>query len=400
MASDILSALVRFNLTVSLAIGLVLILRMPLRRIAGARLAYALWLLVPLCALAGFVPAFPWAITRLQATAGPLPPGGSWVDAALIGGMRRSLDGSAVLSPAILAVWMTGAVLLFGLALLRHNRAMRDAAAGPAVVGILAPRVILPTDFSSRFDGREQVLVLAHEEIHRRGGHTRINAGVELLRCLNWVNPLVHLAARLTRVDQELACDACVIGRFPNDRRTYAAALLKAQVPTAHLPLGCHWPVRSSNVLKARILMLGREMPSRVRLVLGGALISTIASMSALAVWAAAPSTLNEAVLNLTASDEVGNPGGVTVYGKAGSTGAGSSRSRANSREAWPAGGVATAPERVTIEAGLTLLQSIQGGVQRRYKVGEVDRIAVDGLEVAVAALQAAKAAAARQEQP
>src|SRR6185503_20979525 len=99
-----------------------------------------------------------------------------------------------------------------------------------AVVGALDPHVVVPSDFEARFDAEERVLVLAHEWAHLRRQDARVNALVALLQCAFWFNPLVHLAARAIRMDQELACDAAVIAQFPEARRRYAEAMLKTQV--------------------------------------------------------------------------------------------------------------------------------------------------------------------------
>ena len=48
-----------------------------------------------------------------------------------------------------------------------------------------------------------------------------------------WFNPLIHLAAHLIRIDQEIACDETVVARHPGDRKAYAQALLKAQAAPA-----------------------------------------------------------------------------------------------------------------------------------------------------------------------
>ena len=57
MSADLLGLLVRLVLVVSAAIVIVLALRAPMRAAFGARIAYALWLLVPIAALAALMPA-------------------------------------------------------------------------------------------------------------------------------------------------------------------------------------------------------------------------------------------------------------------------------------------------------------------------------------------------------
>src|SRR5262249_46146201 len=163
-------------------------------------------------------------------------------------------------SPVLLVVWAVGACAVLSLTLVQQQRAVRafelapDRALqrsaskfGPAVVGVLRPQVVVPADFELRFSPAERELVLAHERAPLAAGHTRINAALADLTSLCWFNPLVHWWSKLARVDQELACDAAVLERFPAKRGDYAEALLKTQIDPASLPLGCAWPSRSSS---------------------------------------------------------------------------------------------------------------------------------------------------------
>ena len=56
MVNEILSLIVRTNIALAVCVLLVLALRFPTRRLAGARIAYALWLIPPLAAAACFSP--------------------------------------------------------------------------------------------------------------------------------------------------------------------------------------------------------------------------------------------------------------------------------------------------------------------------------------------------------
>src|SRR5690606_17264510 len=124
---------------------------------------------------------------------------------------------------------------------------------------------------------RERALILAHEEVHRRRGDAWINGFAAALQALNWFNPLLHHAVGRFRLDQELACDAAVIARFPEARRHYADAMLKAQLAgqprqELWLPVGCTWPSRPT--LKERILMLKRSRPPRRTRIAGLVLVA------------------------------------------------------------------------------------------------------------------------------
>src|SRR5687767_12681349 len=57
MAIEILEILLRVNLAAAVAVVLVLLLRGHLRRAAGSRIAYALWLAVPVAVLGSLLPA-------------------------------------------------------------------------------------------------------------------------------------------------------------------------------------------------------------------------------------------------------------------------------------------------------------------------------------------------------
>ena len=84
-----------------------------------------------------------------------------------------------------------------------------------------------------------------------------------------------------------LACDAGVIARNPHARRAYGEAMLKTQMASTTLPLGCHWG--QSHPLKERIEMLKRPLPSSMRRAGGRALVIAILLAAGYAAWAAQP---------------------------------------------------------------------------------------------------------------
>ncbi len=298
MTADLLKSLIAMNLAAGGAILLLLLLGPTLRRTFGARLAYAAWAVVPLAALAALLPAR--AVDALPIGPAPVRPLAEGAVQVLIMGPSPAVDWTQV----AVGAWALGALLLIALTvwtqartlgligrLTREGGIVRSAnpAIGPAILGIFRPRIMLPSDFEDRFDETERAVIMAHEESHIASGDARINAVVELIRCLFWFNPLIHLAARRLRIDQELACDAVVIARFPKARRTYAEALLKTQVSTAPLPLGCYWPERSTGRLKERLTMLTLKTPGRARSLTGAACLAILGLGTGYAAWAAAP---------------------------------------------------------------------------------------------------------------
>ena len=271
MAADFLALLIRLNLAAGLAILCVMALRVPARRLFGPACAYALWLSVPLASAAALLPA---------RTTSPLAPPGLPIDTIA----RMATDWTVPAAPLtaapatidmalmLLALWLAGAGLAVGVVTVLHRRGLQrlgglqatgDADlyrsesvwSGPAVIGALRPRIVVPADFEDRFTAPEQAVVLTHERVHLARADAAINAAVVLFQCLNWMNPLVHLGARLLRLDQEMACDAAVIERHPDARRLYAGAMLKTQLAPLQSPLGCYWPAKGRNPLKERFAM-------------------------------------------------------------------------------------------------------------------------------------------------
>ena len=305
MSALILAALLRANLALAAAILLILVLRRPMRRRFGALAAYVLWLVAPVCVAASFLPA--------HASAPALAPVELLVGAAaksVAPLVRQAPDVGAVL----VAAWLAGAVLTLGVLALRQARFLKAlgrlvpsevepsvlraerSGFGPAVIGALRPRIVLPGDFDRRFAGEAGQVVLTHERVHLARGDAAINALAAALRCLAWFNPLVHIGVRAMQVDQEIACDAAVVARHPQARRLYAETLLDTLLVSRSVPFGCHWPAVGVHPLKERVAMLNSSSVTPVRKALGAVLIGGLALVGAGAVWAAnsrpAPATI------------------------------------------------------------------------------------------------------------
>ena len=296
---DMLVLLWRGTLTGSVAICFVLALRLPARRWLGAQAAYLLWLLMPAMLLASFAPAARIPIAMLP----PVNVSAARVAMERLTASAVSLDTSAQMW--LLALWLSGAVGAIAILLRQQFRFTRSlgslqrrsdgwrsefAGVGPALVGALRPRIVLPADFDAHYSERERALVVAHERVHLQRGDAQINALVALLRCLQWFNPLVHFAASRFRFDQEIACDAAVITRFPEARRCYADAMLRAQLTgqtrqELRLPVGCYW--QSDHPLKERIMLLKKPVPAFARRLEASACVALLIGAASFACWAA-----------------------------------------------------------------------------------------------------------------
>lgn len=279
-----------------------LAVRLPLRKAFGAGIAYLAWLLVPFALLAALLPApeapsLPMAIIENGVmAAGP-------VLVAPVDG----LDARVLL----LSLWLSGVLAALVIFIVQQHRFSRQLArscttaadggsvlrvdiGGPAVVGFWKPRIVLPVNFEARYSPEERELILAHEYVHLDRGDTRVNAAVAFVRAFNWFNPLVHYAASRMRIDQELACDAIVLARFPQARRRYAEAMLKTRIDIpaseSSAPAVCGW--HSEAVFKQRIAMLKRPLPGRGLQRSGRAVIILLAAMASCVVWATQPARI------------------------------------------------------------------------------------------------------------
>lgn len=297
MVSDLLRTLIVATIASSTAMLMALSLRKPMRLRFSAHAAYALWALVPLSALVALLPA-PVASMSMQIVP-------AVVTAFTVATPASALPMANPFDPLpwLVAMWLLGAGIVCLLFIRQQRRFVRGlgrlsatgdetlraqtTAGCPALLGAWRPRVVLPADFEQRYSTTERELILAHERTHRARGDAQINALAAALRCVFWFNPLIHFAASRFRFDQELACDAVVISRFPEARRSYADAMLKTQLADFGLPVGCHW--QSSHPLKERIAMLKQPLPGRARAALGAAVAAVLIVCGTYAAWAAQP---------------------------------------------------------------------------------------------------------------
>src|SRR3954471_3807462 len=116
MSVEVLHLLVRVTLASSVALLLVFVLRRLLRALAGARAAYALWLLVPALVLASLLPAPSQQLMRRSLTLPPQLNSALQVD---VGSPSRDRTGTLTV---LLAVWGVGVVAM-SFAVVRRQRA-------------------------------------------------------------------------------------------------------------------------------------------------------------------------------------------------------------------------------------------------------------------------------------
>ncbi len=248
MNEAIILQLVRLSLTAGWMILILLALR-PLLKRAPRNFSCLLW------ALVGVRLALPFSFqSRVslvpQAAASPL----RLVDALPAYQQEQVMHAALPAAQAAQAepaawmaltpiVWMAGiaAMALYALiAYLRLHRRIRiSAPAGdgvywcddirsPFVLGLLRPRIYLPSDLEPSLADS----VLVHERAHLRRGDQLWKPLGYLLLCVYWFNPLCWLAYCLFCRDLEQACDEAAVRHMTaHEKRTYSAALLSCSLP-------------------------------------------------------------------------------------------------------------------------------------------------------------------------
>ena len=105
----------------------------------------------------------------------------------------------------------------------RENVSLCDAVTSPFILGIIRPRIYLPSTLAEE----EMDYILAHEKAHlKRGDHLWKPVGY-LILCVYWFHPLCWIAYILLCRDIELACDEKVIRDMSfEDKKEYSRVLL------------------------------------------------------------------------------------------------------------------------------------------------------------------------------
>ena len=98
-----------------------------------------------------------------------------------------------------------------------------DRIPGPFILGLLRPKIFLPTGL----EGSARACVLAHERYHLRRHDPWVKALAFCIRTLHWFNPAVWLAVWAMERDMELSCDEGALAHLEGDsRQDYSRTLL------------------------------------------------------------------------------------------------------------------------------------------------------------------------------
>jgi len=137
-----------------------------------------------------------------------------------------------------MTLWLTGILILLSYSFrslwklrrqldsaipLRDNIYLADHITTPFVLGLLRPRIYLPSSLSEE----SQSYILLHEQHHIQRLDHMWKLLAFLALCLHWFNPLVWIAFILAGKDMEMSCDEAVLRRMGDSiRADYSASLL------------------------------------------------------------------------------------------------------------------------------------------------------------------------------
>ena len=106
---------------------------------------------------------------------------------------------------------------------LRENIFIADDIKSPFVVGLIRPRIYLPCNLSEK----EQEYIILHEKHHTKRLDHVMKALAFIALAIHWFNPLVWVAFILAGKDMEMSCDEAVIRKVGSHvRADYSASLL------------------------------------------------------------------------------------------------------------------------------------------------------------------------------
>lgn len=211
---------------------------------------------------------------RLYSAAASSAPGG------------RGLGGAWLLASTALFVLLCGTLLRLG----RARRGWtahrigdvpvlvsRDA--GPALIGLLRPSIVVPAWLLAEPAERQQ-LVVQHEVEHRRAGdHMLLAAACAGVCLLPWNVALWWMLLRM-RLAVELDCDARVLRRGVK-ARSYGSLLLEIAGRTRARPFGAPALADSGTHLERRLIAMTDSTHSPRRMRAAGAIMSALLLVAA-----------------------------------------------------------------------------------------------------------------------
>ena len=167
---------------------------------------------------------------------------------------------------------------LVGSLRLRDNIYLADHISTPFVLGLVRPKIYLPSTLTEG----EMGYIIRHEQYHIRHGDHVVKVLAFAALCLHWFNPLVWAAFILAGKDMEMRCDEAVVRQLGERvKADYSASLLA--LATGRLTIAGTPLAFGEGDPKGRIRNLLRWKRPRVwlSLVAGVACVAVIAACAA-----------------------------------------------------------------------------------------------------------------------
>ncbi len=304
--TEILRWLAETSLAASLLIIVILLIRRPIAKAFGAEAAYALWF-APLIRI--FLPEF--SILRAPTEVVPVQLEWAREGAGVTMPVTPAIDFLALAAGSALLIWIMVAVAWVFVKLEKQSRFLRTVYAssmpapaslqheatavakqfgvkrafqlrlsdneyGPSICGLTRPVICLPASFECTYSDRERRLALGHELAHMKRGDVTAAFLAILFQAAQWPNPIVHLAMRAFRSDQEAACDAFVLRKQRKNKHAtsdYASAILKS---ARHSADDAVFGLYLGHPVKERLMLLKNKNRSTLRRFAGGIAVVAI----------------------------------------------------------------------------------------------------------------------------
>jgi TonB family protein len=262
--------------TISLSVVCILLLvlhRLLLSKL-GAHYTYFMWITVPLLMFAGLLKVLLPSLFNGFGSNSPSTIMQQYsvfaTDTAALSAGLLDLLYLPYLYGIVVAVLVANIVMEYGYLqrLIKHGRQLDVPSSklnvlvhpdidSPMLAGVIAPSILVPTSFMLLGVSQQQAIV-QHEVYHYQRGDVWCNILAYGLTVLFWFNPLMWLAYRRFRQDQELSCDAQVTAHMEaHSKIAYSKTLLAY---SQHAPLSMlHTHYGDKTILKERILQMKKQ---------------------------------------------------------------------------------------------------------------------------------------------
>ena len=284
---------------ISIIIGIILLIRIPVAKYLGANIAYWLWLVPFLRLIVWFKTEVP--LTLLEKV--------HFADGKVLIKVFKNPNSYQLTSYATLEnIWLLGILIWIvfrivgwvnfqkylqysskpidiktifpNITLFKNYKNVQffetKIPEAPFITGLIKPKLFLPKDNFVNYSYSQQLCVLKHEFIHLNRKDLWIQILAEIMRAIFWFNPIVHLAISYFRQDQELACDYSVLAKSTNEERlAYGRVLIKGLHAHA-LPA----TLAFFNNQKQRFSMLEKHHNSTFKNILGLSLCAIITTFA------------------------------------------------------------------------------------------------------------------------